>query len=66
MADLDVKHAADVATEVEKLGHCAVAVNLDVTSQHSTNCAIEVALAFFVRIDILVNNAGVFAAPGWE
>jgi NAD(P)-dependent dehydrogenase (short-subunit alcohol dehydrogenase family) len=66
VADVNLKNAEKVASEVAELGRQSLAVFLDVTDQASVDKAVEDIVAGFGRIDILVNNAGIIAAPGWE
>lgn len=48
-----------VASECERLGGRALAVETDVTDPESCKRLVEAAVATFGRIDVLVNNAGV-------
>jgi NAD(P)-dependent dehydrogenase (short-subunit alcohol dehydrogenase family) len=59
LADIDIARAqAEVAT----LGDSALAVQMDVTCQHSIDAAITATVAQFGQIDILINNAAIFTA----
>ncbi len=59
LADIDIARAqAEVAT----LGDSALAVQMDVTCQHSIDAAIAATVAQFGQIDILINNAAIFTA----
>jgi NAD(P)-dependent dehydrogenase (short-subunit alcohol dehydrogenase family) len=59
LADIDIARAqAEAAT----LGDSALAVQMDVTSQHSIDAAIAASVAQFGQIDILINNAAIFTA----
>jgi NAD(P)-dependent dehydrogenase (short-subunit alcohol dehydrogenase family) len=59
LADIDIARAqAEAAT----LGESALAVQMDVTCQHSIDAAIAATVAQFGQIDILINNAAIFTA----
>ncbi|MEO1107399.1 MAG: L-iditol 2-dehydrogenase [Pseudomonadota bacterium] len=59
LADIDVARAQMAAQEI---GEAAIAVEMDVTSQHSIDAAITQTLDGFGQIDILINNAAIFTA----
>ena len=59
IADIDVARAA---TEAERLGPQAVAVEMDVSRQDSIDRAVSETVAALGRIDILINNAAIFTA----
>jgi len=64
LADLDIERAQTAAAD---LGDAALAVEMDVTDQHSIDAALAQAVARFGHIDILINNAAIFtAAPVTE
>ena len=57
IADLNEAGARDAAGAV---GHGALGLRLDVTSQESIDAAVAATVAQCGRLDILVNNAGIF------
>ncbi|MEM1073681.1 MAG: L-iditol 2-dehydrogenase [Pseudomonadota bacterium] len=59
IADVDFERAQRAAAE---LGEAALAVEMDVTNQHSIDRAVSETVAAFDQIDVLVNNAAVFTA----
>ncbi len=59
IADIDGPRAQEA---VAKIGDSAVAVEMDVTSQHSIDEAVARTAAHFGPIDILINNAAIFTA----
>ena len=59
IADIDLTRAQKTAAEI---GDSAIAVKLDVTSQHSIDAAVDQVIAEFGQIDILINNAALFTA----
>lgn len=59
IADIDIQRAQVAATEI---GEAALAVELDVTRQHSIDDAVAKTAAHFGPIDILINNAAIFTA----
>jgi NAD(P)-dependent dehydrogenase (short-subunit alcohol dehydrogenase family) len=56
----DVLDASETIDQVKKLGCEALALNVDVTSESSTQEMARVVMERFGRIDILVNNAGIY------
>lgn len=59
IADIDITRARDAAAAI---GSAAIAVELDVTQQHSIDAAVAVTVAELGGIDILINNAAIFTA----
>lgn len=59
LADIDFDRAAK---EAHKIGGQAIAVELDVTQQHSIDRAVAATVTALGRIDILINNAALFTA----
>ena len=59
LADIDIERARRAAAEI---GHAAIAIEMDVTSQSSIDSAVAEVTAAFGGIDILVNNAAIFTA----
>lgn len=59
IADIDIQRARDAATEI---GEAALAVEMEVTNQHSIDQAVATTSDHFGSIDILINNAAVFTA----
>lgn len=59
LADIDITRAQEAAQEI---GEAAIAVEMDVTSQHSIDQAIAQAVDRFGQINILINNAAIFTA----
>jgi 3-oxoacyl-[acyl-carrier protein] reductase/pteridine reductase len=56
--------AAQTASEIESLGHRALAIECDVRSEASVRAAVAAAVGSFGRLDLVVNNAAVFdSAP---
>lgn len=59
VVDMDLPKAAEVVTEVEKLGRKALALEADVSKADDVEKMAKTALSTFGHVDILVNNAGV-------
>ncbi|EEE37824.1 sorbitol dehydrogenase [Rhodobacteraceae bacterium KLH11] len=59
IADIDFPRAKDAASQ---FGDAALAVEMDVTRQHSIDEAVARTVAHFGPIDILINNAAIFTA----
>jgi NAD(P)-dependent dehydrogenase (short-subunit alcohol dehydrogenase family) len=57
----DLEGAAAAAERIQKLGHRALGLKADVTSEQDVAHLAEVASAKFGGLDILVNNAAVFS-----
>lgn len=64
LADVATEGALKVAKDIERLGHKALVVQVDVAKRDSVVAAVSKALDAFGHIDILVNNASVVYAPG--
>ena len=58
VADADHERAAQVVAELRLLDACAVAAEVDVTSEDSVRRMADAVLAGFPRVDVLVNAAG--------
>jgi NAD(P)-dependent dehydrogenase (short-subunit alcohol dehydrogenase family) len=54
----DVKAGNELASEIEKLGHRALPLQMDVAHLDQISRAVDDTLKRFGRLDILVNNAG--------
>ena len=52
--------AAQTASDIESLGHRALAVECDVRSEASVRAAVAATIRDFGRLDLVVNNAAVF------
>ena len=62
VADIDEPGAAQVAEQITKeIGARALAVNVDVSDEESTEAMAAAVLQRFGRIDVLINNAAIFA-----
>jgi NAD(P)-dependent dehydrogenase (short-subunit alcohol dehydrogenase family) len=59
IADRNVPKAKAAAAELERLGHQAVALALDVTDAQSVRSCVQTAIDMFSRVHVLVNDAGV-------
>ncbi|MEZ5752142.1 MAG: L-iditol 2-dehydrogenase [Paracoccaceae bacterium] len=59
IADIDIARAREAAAAI---GSAAIAVELDVTQQHSIDAAVAETVAELGSIDILINNAAIFTA----
>lgn len=57
-ADIDTKGAEQTASEIQRLGHQAISMGVDVTNRPEIDRMVQAVVARFRRIDILVNNAG--------
>jgi len=56
----DIRHGGVLADEIRASGGKAIALEIDVASEHDTERMAAEAVKAFGRIDILVNNAAVF------
>lgn len=67
VADIRAQAAADVASQINALGRCAVAVTTDVSELVSVNELADRAFGTFGQVNLLCNNAGsvTFGMP-WE
>jgi 3(or 17)beta-hydroxysteroid dehydrogenase len=63
IGDVLDEHARETA---RTLGHAALYVHLDVTSEEDWNGAVAAAISRFGKLDILVNNAGLFLGKDIE
>ena len=63
IADLVTEQASEVARQLRERGHCATAVQMDVTSLTDAYSLVESALREYGQIDILANVAGGSAGP---
>jgi NAD(P)-dependent dehydrogenase (short-subunit alcohol dehydrogenase family) len=61
IAEIDAVAAEEVAAELRREGHEAIAVRTDVGDRASVEAMARRAVEAFGRIDILVNNAAIFA-----
>ena len=61
LADIAVDAALATASDLERDGHAALAVEADVTDEASVNAMAQAAVERFGSIDILVNNAALMA-----
>ncbi len=59
IADINIERAQEAATEI---GEATLAIEMDVTNQHSIDNAVAQTAAHFGPIDILINNAAIFSA----
>ncbi|WP_158069604.1 SDR family NAD(P)-dependent oxidoreductase [Moorena bouillonii] len=72
VADINYKRAQETASELEKIGGQALAVEVDVASEKSVKKMFENILSYFERVDFLVNNAAIMLdvekpfKPFWE
>jgi len=64
VADLNEGAARDVASQIEKEGGTAMAVQQDVGDAESMRRSVELALERFGGLDMAVNNAGISGAIG--
>ena len=64
IADLDCARAEIVAGDIRKDGHVALAVETDVSDQHSTLRLARQTMESFGKVDILVNNAAYMIGLG--
>ncbi|MGA2887047.1 MAG: SDR family NAD(P)-dependent oxidoreductase [Terracidiphilus sp.] len=58
--------ASQTASEIEGLGHRALAVECDVRSEVSVRAAIAATVAHFGRLDLAINNAAVFESASLD
>lgn len=65
VADLDRDQAQKVATGLSAIGHEAIGVEVDVTSETSVEQMASEVGERFGRADVLINNAGLFGNPVW-
>jgi len=64
IADIDLETAEITAKEIQKSGHEAMAVAMDVTDEEQVETAIAKVISAYGGVDILVSNAGTqFIAP---
>lgn len=63
IADLVSEQASDLAQQLRAKGHCATAVQMDVTSLTEAYSLVELVLREYGQIDILTNVAGGSAGP---
>jgi 3(or 17)beta-hydroxysteroid dehydrogenase len=66
VADILVKQANEVVSQINENGGKAFAIGLDVTSEGSWQSAIDEIINTVGKLDILVNNAGIFLAKDFE
>ena len=66
VAVADLVDGAETVEKVEAVGGEARSLNVDVTSQASTQDMAEQVMERFGRIDILVNNAGIYPALSFQ
>lgn len=66
IADINEDAARGVKKEVEHIGPKALAIQTDVSDEHSVRVMVENSLGEFGKLDILVNNAGVFPVSSVE
>jgi 3-hydroxybutyrate dehydrogenase len=59
IADVDAAGAERVALDLNRQGHDAIAVVMDVTSEAQVDTGMAAVVGAFGRIDVLVSNAGV-------
>ncbi len=59
VADIDVKQAAEVSSQIEALGRRSKEVAVDLGNVESIGQMVEQAIAYLGRIDIFVNCAGI-------
>ncbi|MYN13929.1 glucose 1-dehydrogenase [Pusillimonas sp. TS35] len=59
LLDVDLEHAQQAASRLDKSGTRVLAIAADVSSQEQVDNAVRQSLDRFGRIDILVNNAGI-------
>jgi NAD(P)-dependent dehydrogenase (short-subunit alcohol dehydrogenase family) len=59
VAEINAETAKAVAAEVEGLGRCALACELDISRVASVQTMVDRAMARFEHVDILINNAGI-------
>lgn len=64
VADVLADQAGEVAADLRRQGHEAVAITLDVTDEDQWARAVDECSARFGRLDVLVNNAGIGDARG--
>ena len=57
VADVSEEASQSLVNKIVEAGHCAFAINMDITSEASVDLAIQEILKEFGRIDGLVNNA---------
>ncbi len=61
VADIQDSEAKTVAGDIQREGHDALAVSVDVTSAEKTRSMAEATLERYGRIDVLVNNAALYS-----
>ncbi|MDK2800985.1 MAG: 3-oxoacyl-[acyl-carrier protein] reductase [Clostridiales bacterium] len=62
IADINLDAAIATANEFIENGYDAMAVDVDITSEHSINSMVSKTVEKYGKIDILVNNAGIVDA----
>jgi len=60
LADINGANAASVASEIERAGGRALAIQVDVADETATLAMAEEVVSRFGRIDVLINNAALF------
>lgn len=58
IADLNLKDAEQEAEAIQKMGHKAMAIDMDVTREDQVEAGVEKVISAFGGVDILVSNAG--------
>ena len=66
IADVNIKNAESVVSELESKHQQGIAVSTDVSDKKSVETMVNQVINKFGQIDILVNNAGVMGAPDWD
>ncbi|MDD4953677.1 MAG: 3-oxoacyl-[acyl-carrier-protein] reductase [Candidatus Omnitrophica bacterium] len=59
VADVNIEAAKTTASDIEKMGRQALALEMDVTDYAKTEEAVNKILDKFTKVDILINNAGI-------
>ena len=63
IADVNKQRSADVASKMKERGEQAIALEVDVTDEHSVASGVAAAVSEFGNVDVLINNAG--GTFGW-